>query len=394
MGGILVLNYNNVLKKRTITKRNFNSVSDSEIIEKYKKGEFRIVTEQARYPLANLKDIFNKEIEVAGGSRYDLNPEYQRRRVWDDKRKSRLIESFIINVPVPPIFLYEVDYSSYEIMDGLQRVSTIIDFLDGNFKLTGLEVWPELDGKKYGDLPREIKLSIDRRYLSSIILLKETAKSDQEADEMKKFVFQRLNTGGVELSAQEIRNAMYMGRFNDAVTQWAEDNKFRELWGEVDDESYKRMEDCELILRFFAYKSACKLRLSLSTAKILDLYAEEATNFSDDDIEVLKKLLYNTLDIVKHLFGDDPFKSHADNKKSEKMIFDAIMLACAEFFEENKGSYKKLFDTTPGCLRSEKFDCIKENSSIFNGKYTAIKNVIERVRIIKNLIENQSNELH
>lgn len=388
-----MFDYNLVLKKKIKIKNSLNNVSDNEIIEKYKKGEFRIVTEQARYPLANLKDIFSKDIDFelfSSGKQYDLNPEYQRRRVWDNKRKSRLIESFIINVPIPPIFLYEVEYSSYEIMDGLQRVSTIIDYLDNKFELSNLEVWPELEGKTYEQLPRDIRLSIDRRYLSSIILLKETAKSNEEADAMKKFVFQRLNTGGVELSAQEIRNALYMGKFNEKITSWAENSEFRELWGELDDESYKRMEDCELILRFFAYKSACKLNVSFSTVKILDMYAEEGVEFSEHAIMVLHDLLCNTLKIAKHLFGDDPFKSQSDNKKSEKMIFDAVMIACAEIYEENRELYTDILTWPPGILREEKFKCVKDFNNIFNGKYTAIKNVRERVRLIKELIVSKN----
>ncbi|MHC5739611.1 DUF262 domain-containing protein [Nostoc sp.] len=92
------------------------SLSDDEINEKYNKGEIRIVTEQARYPLDSIEVMLDSK-------KYILNPEYQRRKRWDNARKSRLIESFIMNVPIPPIFLYEVDYSIYEVMDGLQRLT-------------------------------------------------------------------------------------------------------------------------------------------------------------------------------------------------------------------------------------------------------------------------------
>lgn len=371
-----MFNYNDVLK---VTKKKKNKIEETPvdiIVEKYKKGEFRIVTEQARYPLANLRNIFNEA--------YNLNPEYQRRRVWDLKRKSRLIESFIINVPVPPIFLYEYDYSQYEIMDGLQRVSTIIEFFDNKFKLSDLEVWPELDGMGYSDLPREIKLAIDRRYLSAIILLKETAKDEKEAKKMKKFVFQRLNTGGIELSPQEIRNAIYMSEFNDNLIKWAESDEFRSLWGEVDNDNFKRMEDCELVLRFFTYKSACKHNLSMSSIKMLDTYALIAKDFTTDDISVLEDLFNSTLKIVKHLFLEQPFISEPENKKSEKMIYDAVMIACAELYEERLGD--KVLKVNQGLLKDEKFKSIEDNKKIFNGKYTSIKNVKERVAIIKRLI--------
>ena len=114
------------------------SLSDEDINEKYKKGEVRIVTEQARYPLDTIATMIDSK-------KYNLNPEYQRRKRWDNERKSRLIESFIMNVPIPPIFLYEIDYSFYEVMDGQQRLTAIYDFYKGKYELEGLEYWQELN---------------------------------------------------------------------------------------------------------------------------------------------------------------------------------------------------------------------------------------------------------
>ena len=152
--------------------------SDSKINEKYMAGEVRIVTEQARYPLDTITGM------VSSG-KYNLMPTFQRRHRWDDEKKSRLIESFIMNVPIPPIFLYEVKFSEYEVMDGLQRLSTICDFYEDKFCLTGLKLWPELNGKRYSELPEMVRQGIDRRYLSSIILLQESAKTAQKAQDMK-----------------------------------------------------------------------------------------------------------------------------------------------------------------------------------------------------------------
>ena len=173
-----------------------NSLSDKEINEKYKKGEIRIVTEQARYPLDTIETMLDKTILDSKSKKYDLNPEYQRRKRWNKVRKSRLIESFIMNVPIPPIFLYEVDYSIYEVMDGLQSLTAIYDFYTGAFELEELEYWHELNGRKYIELPEQVRIGVDRRYLSSVILLQETAKNDKEAEFVKQIVFERLNSGG------------------------------------------------------------------------------------------------------------------------------------------------------------------------------------------------------
>ncbi|ETT45727.1 hypothetical protein C162_20376 [Paenibacillus sp. FSL R7-269] len=375
-------NYNDVLKIANMKSDKTTKYNETEIVEKYRKGEVRIVTEQARYPLANLKNIFDS---------YNLNPDYQRRRVWDNKRKSRLIESFIINVPIPPIFLYEYDFSRYEVMDGLQRVTSILEFFDNKFALEGLDLWGELNEKYFSDLPNELKLAIERRYLSAIILLKETANDEQQEKLMKRFVFERLNTGGIELSPQEIRNAMYSCDFNERLIKMAESEIFRTLWGELESENYSRMEDCELVLRFFAYKSACKYNLAKNTFAILDVYAEKARDFTEENIIVLEKLFNSTLNIVNFLFGETAFKSSGSSKKSEKMIYDTVMLSCAELMEE--GLEAKLLQLNPTTMITEKFKCISKNSDVFNGKYTSIRNVKERVAILKKLLRGNTNEL-
>jgi hypothetical protein len=113
------------------------AVSDAAISEKYVRGEVRIVTEQARYPL-------NTIASMVGSSSYTLSPEYQRRRRWSAVRQSRLIESLIMNVPVPPIFLYEYEFSKYEVMDGQQRLTAIHDFYNNKYALAELTQWPEL----------------------------------------------------------------------------------------------------------------------------------------------------------------------------------------------------------------------------------------------------------
>ena len=129
-----------------------NQLTDAEINAKYQEGELRILTEQGRYPLQNI-------VEIMGTM--NLNPEYQRRHVWSNEQKSRLIESFIMNIPVPPVFLYEISFSKYEVMDGLQRLSTLFDFYNGNFQLEGLEIWSELNGRNINNLPENIKKGID-----------------------------------------------------------------------------------------------------------------------------------------------------------------------------------------------------------------------------------------
>jgi hypothetical protein len=109
-----------------------------------------------------------------------LRPFYQRRPRWEKVRQSKLIESFIMNVPVPPLFVYESDLAKYEVMDGQQRITAVQDFYTNKLILEGLEQWPELNGRIYDTLPSEIKKGLDRRSISYIVLLKESATTTEE----------------------------------------------------------------------------------------------------------------------------------------------------------------------------------------------------------------------
>ncbi|NJS11075.1 MAG: DUF262 domain-containing protein [Microcoleus sp. CSU_2_2] len=132
--------------------------SEVEINEKYESGEKRILTEINREKLPSFVEALSKNPKYM-----NLRPFYQRRARWDIKMQSRLIESFLINIPVPPIILYEIDYYSYEVMDGQQRITAIQDFYTNKFALTGLELWPELNKLKYEQLPGRTKADIQSR---------------------------------------------------------------------------------------------------------------------------------------------------------------------------------------------------------------------------------------
>ncbi|QLE53593.1 DUF262 domain-containing protein (plasmid) [Nostoc sp. C057] len=368
-------------------------LSDDEINEKYKKGEIRIVTEQARYPLDSIETMLDSK-------KYILNPEYQRRKRWENARKSRLIESFIMNVPIPPIFLYEVDYSIYEVMDGLQRLTAIYDFYKGKFNLEGLEYWRELNGRNCQNLPEQVKRGIDRRYLSSIVLLQETAKSTEEADFLKQIVFERLNSGGEKLTPQETRNALRNGKFNQLCIKLAENDSFRRMWklpleseGEeklLESESYRKMEDVELVLRFFAYRHIEYFKSPVD--KFLDDYLKQANNYSDETIKELENLFNETIDLVFLLFGDGAFippKEKRDNQTPLKTIYDPMMQAMANYI-----SKKQILLTNHEFIRNNLYSnkdllYVKEenNRPLFDGRYNNKKDVQARIKYFQGFLQ-------
>jgi len=290
-------------------------LTDDQINEKYTSREWRIVTEANREQLPNFVAALSRQGWM------DLRPFYQRRLRWDPSRQSKLIESFIMNIPVPPLFVYEADLAKYEVMDGQQRITAIQEFYSNNLRLTGLEQWPELNGRTYSRLPSEIRKGIDRRSISYIVLLKESAATTEEQTLLRQLVFERLNTGGVELSQQEVRNCLYQGGFNSMLFELAAHTAFRAAWGLPPYSSeeatnppsdllrntfYAKMTDVEVILRFFALRHVDHYQRGMQG--FLDLYMVRSRRFTPEDLSHLGTLFTETIELASAIYRDAIFR--------------------------------------------------------------------------------------
>jgi len=317
---------------------------DREINERYARGEGRIVIETNREKLPSFASLIKQPGYL------DVRPFYQRRPRWDARRQSLLIESFLMNIPVPPVFLYERDYNSYEVMDGQQRITAVKDFYANLLELTGLEMWGELNGRKYHTLPDKVKAGIDRRSITSIVLLKESTADEEDATLLRETVFDRLNTGGVKLERQEIRNAMYQGRVNDLLLELSRMDAFREIWGiprytenEMNtnpdllrNTMFSTMGDLEIILRFFALRHAEHYTRGMQG--FLDLYMVKATKFTDQDADILRTLFVNTLALAGVLYEDQIFRPYDPRTKEwasrpHRAFADAVMVGLSRFVD-------------------------------------------------------------
>lgn len=380
--------------------------TDEELNSRYAKGEIRIVTEQARYPLAGILGMLEEEIEGDVGKkerRYKLDPEYQRRHRWSVERKSRLIESFLINVPVPPVFLYERDLARFEVMDGRQRLTALSDFYADRFELTGLQYWSDLDGRKYSQLPAKVRDGIDRRYISSIILLKETAGNEEQAAMLKKMVFERLNSGGVKLSNQETRNAVYNGPLNTLCLELSENDKFRRMWGiplnpepeekdadeEIDgtlDESteagnqmFKKMEDVELVLRFFAYRKIGEFKAGLNKiSEFLDRFLIAGNKFPTEGLEEYGAMFKVTVDFLWDILEKEAFTVLEPSKKRPtKIVYDPLMFITNS---PDVVPHHASLIANKAVLREKLEAMYKENQELFSGRRTNFKDTQDRNR--------------
>lgn len=388
------------------TNNNQRYLTDEQINKKYIEGDIRIVTEQGRYPLETVYRMFSDK------KKYNDRIDYQRDYIWSEKKRSLLIESFILNIPIPPIFLYEVEYSYYEIMDGKQRISAIVDFYNNCYALEGLEIWSELNGKTYNDLPLKIKEGLDRRYLSSIIMLKESEKDKFEVNRLKKIVFERLNTGGQTLTPQESRNAIFSGKFNDLCKKLSKQKKFREIWGiekkkqqlsifeDSDNEGIVKksklelhMQDVELVLRYFAYRQIDSFDGNLNT--FLDLYLDNANNYSEELIKALENNFTEVIDFAYELFDGTPFRiwefRNGELKKKNsavRTIYDPLMQVLNYYL-----SQKNTILTKKQQLQELYKNIFREKQKEFSGKIQHRATILAREEIFIQMMEDvlQSN---
>lgn len=363
--------------------------SEVEINKKYESGEKRILTEINREKLPNFVEALSKNPKYM-----NLRPFYQRRARWDIKMQSRLIESFLINIPVPPIILYEIDYNSYEVMDGQQRITAIQDFYTNKFALTGLELWPELNKLKYEQLPGKINAGLNRRSISSIVILRESTSDPEEGLFLKQKTFERLNTGGVDLSQQEVRNCLYYGKFDSLLIELARHPIFAKAWGiPIDDNSpelstntlYKKMEDAELVLRFFALRNVEYFRNGMEG--FLDLYMMKSLGFSERDIEFLKDVFLQTLNLAHQIYEESlfkPFEPKSGNwkKTSYKAYYDAVMVG----FSRHLDKAEKFIDKKSQLIEETKKLFEKKESRLLTGEGRSKADIQERIRMFDEML--------
>jgi hypothetical protein len=302
---------------------------------KYAESQLRVVRETKDYQLDYLQHALQPGREII-----DISPAYQRRLRWNNKKKSLLIESFLLNIPVPPIFLFERDYNEYEVIDGRQRLDAVSSFLSNDYALTGLEYWSELNKKRFNDMPKVLQRGLLRRSLAAVVLLAETKSTGENAIDVRRVLFDRLNTGGIRLNPQELRNALYPGTLNKLLIGLARSAPFTTAWkippyapGEEKDPPeqlsnnalFASLADAELVLRFFALRDAFSKGKG-SLRQILDRYMAMHANIEETAAKEMRADFLQYLQRLVDLFEGYPFVLPTTGRPS-RPLYDALMIA-------------------------------------------------------------------
>ena len=252
-------------------------------------------------------------------------PDFQRGYVWKLKEASKFIESLLLGLPVPGIFLSkETETQKLLVIDGQQRLRTIQYFYNRVFEPTKQEfsldvISPQFNGKTYNSLSEEDRRRLDDSIIPATVIRQDEPSEDQDSIYQ---IFERLNTGGVKLQAQEIRACIYHGEFNDLIKELNNHPEWRNIYGRVD----PRMKDQEFILRFLAlyflignYSKPMKGFLNSFMGKNQQLKV-----YSKQDIS---SVFINTIELISNFIGSQAFR--LKSRRINAAIFDAVMVGLA-----------------------------------------------------------------
>lgn len=312
-------------------------------------------------------------------------PDYQRDFTWDAIRQSRFIESVLLGLPIPLIFVAENRDSVWEIVDGSQRIRTLNAFINDNLTLSSLEKLDKLNNFKFSDLLPARQKKFKSIAIRMIVL------SEDATDEIKKDMFERINRGSDLLKPMEKRKVSYKGPFNDFIyKRCAKNDTFRKL-APIDKWLENRQEREELILRFFAISDFHdNFPKSTGIAKFLDEYLDkqnkELSQMSDSEAKEKLDYLYERfeemVDFVQKISTYGFRRTH--NPQTKRIIFEAISVGVRLALDKKRDIQcsKERFDSI---LHSDIFDRMVIGNT--SGAYQP-QHVKERVNYIKDQLLN------
>ncbi len=301
-------------------------------------------------------------------------PDYQREMAWDEDKQSKFIESVLLGLPLPYIFVADIseseDLARLEIIDGTQRIRTLARFIKNELKLNNLEKLASLNGFTFKDLP----LSRQRRFQRNTIrMIQLTEEADEE---VRRDLFERINTGSVELNEMEKRRGSKPGKFLDLIEELSKLEQFRKLCSFTETEIKKR-DPQEFILRFFAFLNNYKNYSGRKVHEFLDNYLEQENKSESLNIEKMRNEFISMLDFVQKYLPDALHiyrKTKKHYEPTTRIKFESITVGIALALRKNQ----ELIPQPRSFLDSKEFkEYTKSNGSSSQNK------VIRRIEYVR-----------
>lgn len=275
-----------------------------------------VYTAQKDFPLSTIREMFDDGDIVT-------SPDYQRDFVYTPKQSSKLIESILIGIPIPSVYLCQEDDETWSVIDGQQRITSFVYYLENKFPLSGLTELTELNGLYFKNMEKSTQKKLKSSSLSAICILK-------ESQELKYEIFARLNQGAISLKPQELRNCIYRGSYNNMLEELANNKYLPILFHDVN----KRKQYQERILRFFALRNFTEYNTNFLKTMNEHMYTHQ--NADDAEITYCKNLFNRTIDIIIQILGSTAFLAvNRDNgklmTKFSGSVYDSIIIPFSFF---------------------------------------------------------------
>lgn len=335
-----------------------------------------VFTDKKDFTLSNIKEMFDDGEIIT-------DPDYQRDFVYTQKQSSKLIESMLIGIPIPTVYLCQEADETWSVIDGQQRITSFVYFLKNEFPLKGLTELKELNGLYFKDMEKPLQRRLKQSSLSAICILK-------ESQNLKYEIFARLNQGAVSLKPQELRNCIYRGSCNKMLIELA-NNKYLPVL--FKDEN-KRMQYQERVLRFFALRNFTEYKSSM--LKTMNDYMIVHQNDDSEKIEKSKTLFNRTIDIIKQVLGETAFLAinREDGKVIEKFsgsVYDSIIIPFSFFSNHDLMAHADEIRNAINNLKQYD-DEYRENTYAATGsKNRVIGRIVKVYNLLKDIVGNYGN---
>jgi hypothetical protein len=308
-----------------------------------------------------------------------ISPNFQRGFVWSKKQMSQFVESVLLNFPLPPLYINQDIEGNYIVVDGRQRITTLHQFINDEFKLQDLEALTSLNGKKFSELDGILQSKIEDKKLN-LYLIKPSVPIEVVYD-----IFYRINTKGTSLNRQEIRNCIFLGKATELLKRLAESESFKQATD--NGISPKRMKDQEAVLRYLAfnifdYRTDYNGNMSNfleETMRIINV------KLSEEEIRSLEAEFVRVMRMTFDFFGKQNFRFKSEKKRGNLNL--AIFETVCHFFDNNPTDFllkneNRIQDNFKKLLDDEIF---KDASQRATGDKTR---VITRFNLVQEILGN------
>lgn len=328
---------NNLITK-TITEK-MQEDAENEIREKKKVVDYNTI----EYPIEVIVDKYLNGIE--NESNEIFIPDYQREMAWDETRQSKFIESILLGLPIPYIYVADIseekeeendlantDLARLEIIDGTQRIRTLVNFIRNELQLQNLEKLKKLEGFRFDDL----NIARQRRFQRTTIRIIQL--SEEADEETRRDLFERINTGSVELNEMEKRRGILRGAFLNVIDELARYDKFLNLCA-FTKASIRRVEPQEFVLRFFAFLDNYQNKyqnFNKNITEFLDQYLYSMNQAEPNTLQNMKDEFYAMIDFVEMYFPTGFRQGKNKDRTTTRIKFESLAVGIALALRQQK----------------------------------------------------------